>query len=220
MSEHLKHIAAPSASLAVQSDSRSKVLNLRGHGTWANTNLSEIIQDLVDALSPLQIISKGQEERVAALEAVKKTAQVHTDLDNESDRKQLRVDTVAMASHTQEALAARVLAVKSLLHLQVRLRAESRDGEADWVAFYRCAKRPWSRSFHEQETDLFSMVAPCRAAISATVRSATCNTFSSQNHAEIGFAKTGVLMKTLQILGQQCHGANRDLQHLQLAGSR
>ena len=70
------------------------VLDLSGHGTWANTDLCEIIHDLVDALSPLQIISKGQEERVAALEAVKKTAQEHT------DRKQLRVDAVAMASHT------------------------------------------------------------------------------------------------------------------------
>ena len=48
-------------------------------------------------------------------------------------------------------------------------------------------------------------------AISATVRSATCNTFSSQYHAEAGFAKagtaqfshgqTGVLMETLQTRG-------------------
>ena len=78
MSEHLKHIAAPSASLAVQSDSRSKVLNLSGHGTWANTNLHEIIQDVVDVMSPLQTIAKGHEERVAVLDAVKKTAQEHT----------------------------------------------------------------------------------------------------------------------------------------------
>ena len=167
--------------------------------------------DLVDALSPLQIISKGQEERVAALEAVKKTAQEHTDLDNESDRKQLRDDAVAMALHTQEALAARVLAVKSLLHLQVRLRVESRDAEADWVAFYRCESGHGADPFARKKTYLPPMVAPCRAAISATVRSATCNTFSSQNHAEFGFAKTGVLMEMLQILGQQCHGAKRDL---------
>ena len=49
------------------------------------------------------------------------------------------------------------------------------------------------------------------SANSATVRSATCNTFSSQDHAEAGFAMTGVLMETLQTLGQQCHGAKRDL---------
>ena len=89
-----------------------EVLDLSGHGTWANTDLCEISQDLVDALSPLQTISKGHEERVAALEAVQKTAQEQADLENESDRKQLRDDAVAIASHTQEALAARVLAVE------------------------------------------------------------------------------------------------------------
>ena len=122
VSEHRKHIAAPSASLAVQSDSRSKaltdhremsfltplgsmtrstfydedlgeVLNLSGHGTWANTNLYEIIQDVVDVMSPLQTIAKGHEERVAALEAVQMTAQ-------------------------KQALAARVFPWKSLLRLQ------------------------------------------------------------------------------------------------------
>ena len=204
------------------------VLDLSGHGTWANTDLCEIIQDLVDALSPLQIISKGQEERVAALEAVKNTAQKHTDLENESDRKQLRDDAVAMASHTQEALAARVLAVKFLLHLQVRLRAESRDGEADWVAFYecesghgadpfaskklifprwlhpavrpsvpRCEARLVTPSARKITLRLASQRLACSwrrfrsSANSATVRSATCNTFSSRDHAEAGCAKAG-----------------------------
>ena len=36
-----------------------KVVDLRGHGTWANADLCEIIQELVDALSPLQTMSKG-----------------------------------------------------------------------------------------------------------------------------------------------------------------
>ena len=152
----------------------------------------------------------------------------HTVLDNESDRKQLRDDAVAMASHTQEALAARVLAVKSLLHLQVRLRAESRDGEADWVAFYRCEcghgadpfvskKLIFTRWLHPA---VRSSVPRCEARLvtpsackitlrlasqrlacswrrfrssanSATVRSATCNNFSSQDHVEAGCAKTG-----------------------------
>ena len=100
---HLKHLAVPSASLAVQSAGRSKavtdpretslltpresmrrstfydedlgeVVDLSGHGTWVNANLSEIIQDLVDALSALQTVSEGHEERFAALGAVQKTA--------------------------------------------------------------------------------------------------------------------------------------------------
>ena len=78
---HLKHLAAPSASLAVQSAGRSKavtdlremsfltpqgsrrrstfydenlgeVVDLSEHCTRANANLCEIIQDLVDALFP------------------------------------------------------------------------------------------------------------------------------------------------------------------------
>ena len=51
-----------------------KVVDLCGHGTWANADLCEIIQELVDALSPLQTVSKGHEERFVALEAVQKTA--------------------------------------------------------------------------------------------------------------------------------------------------
>ena len=101
-----------------------EVLDLSGHGTWANTDLCEIIQDLVDALSPLQTISKGHEERVAALEAVQKTAQEQADLENESDRKQLRDDAVAIASHRtlKRLLLLVCLPWKSLLHLPVRLR--------------------------------------------------------------------------------------------------
>ena len=52
----------------------SEVVDLSEHGTWANANLCEIIQILVDALFPLQTISEGHEERFAALEAVQKTA--------------------------------------------------------------------------------------------------------------------------------------------------
>ena len=52
-----------------------KVVDLCGHGTWANAELFEIIQELVDALSPLQTMSKGHEERFVALEAVQETAQ-------------------------------------------------------------------------------------------------------------------------------------------------
>ena len=52
-----------------------EVVDLCGHGTWANADLCEIIQELVDALSPLQTMSKGHEERFVALEAVQKTAQ-------------------------------------------------------------------------------------------------------------------------------------------------
>ena len=52
-----------------------KVVDLCGHGTWANADLCEIIQELVDALSPLQTMSKGHEESFVALEAVQKTAQ-------------------------------------------------------------------------------------------------------------------------------------------------
>ena len=52
----------------------SEVVHLSEHGTWANANLCEIIQDLVDALFPLQTISEGHEGHFAALEAVQKTA--------------------------------------------------------------------------------------------------------------------------------------------------
>ena len=52
-----------------------KVVDLCEHGTWANADLCEIIQELVDALSPLQTTSKGHKERFVALEAVQKTAQ-------------------------------------------------------------------------------------------------------------------------------------------------
>ena len=48
--------------------------------------------------------------------------------------------------------------------------AESRDSEAEWVAFTG-VEAVMNRSFRERETDLHPMVAPCRAAISATVRS-------------------------------------------------
>ena len=41
----------------------SEVVDLSEHGTWANANLCEIIQDLVDALFPLQTMSEGHEER-------------------------------------------------------------------------------------------------------------------------------------------------------------
>ena len=51
-----------------------EVLNLSGHGTWANTNLCEIIQEVIAGSSPSSSTS-GHEERVAALEAVQKTAQ-------------------------------------------------------------------------------------------------------------------------------------------------
>ena len=52
----------------------SEVVDLSEHGTWANANLCEIIQDLVDALFPLQTISEGHEGHFAAVEAVQKTA--------------------------------------------------------------------------------------------------------------------------------------------------
>ena len=52
-----------------------KVVDLCGHGTWAIADLCEIIQELVDALTPLQTMSKGHEERFVALEVVQKTAQ-------------------------------------------------------------------------------------------------------------------------------------------------
>ena len=52
-----------------------KVVDLCEHGTWANEDLCEIIQELVDALSPLQTTSKGHKERFVALEDVQKTAQ-------------------------------------------------------------------------------------------------------------------------------------------------
>ena len=46
-----------------------EVVDHSGHGTWANGDLHQIIQDLVEALSPLQAISKGHEVQplVAAL---------------------------------------------------------------------------------------------------------------------------------------------------------
>ena len=53
----------------------SEVVDLSEHGTWANANLCEIIQDLVDALFPLQTMSEGYEERLAALGAVQKDRQ-------------------------------------------------------------------------------------------------------------------------------------------------
>ena len=91
---HLKHLAAPSASLAVTDPREMSILTPQGarrrstfydedlgevvdlseHGTWANANLCEIIQDLVDALFPLQAMSDGHEQRFAALGAVQKTA--------------------------------------------------------------------------------------------------------------------------------------------------
>ena len=96
VTELLKHLPGASASLAVPSASRAKgvtdpremtlvtprgsmrrstfydedlgeVVDLSGHGTWANADLHEIIQDLVEALSPLQAMSKGHEERMATL---------------------------------------------------------------------------------------------------------------------------------------------------------
>ena len=51
-----------------------EVVDLSEHGTWANADLCEIIQDLVDALFPLQAMSDGHEERFATLEAVRNTA--------------------------------------------------------------------------------------------------------------------------------------------------
>ena len=105
VSEHLKHLAAPSANLAVPQAVWSKTstnhqeisfltpresvipstfydedlgerLALSGHAVWASIDLHEIIQGLVDALSPLQTMMKVHEERIAALEAVQQTAQV------------------------------------------------------------------------------------------------------------------------------------------------
>ena len=96
VSEHLKHLAAPSTNLAVQSANRSEALTdrrktsflpprgfmkpstvydkdlgevfeLSGHATWADAYLCEIIQDLVDALSPLQTMLKGHRNRLLLL---------------------------------------------------------------------------------------------------------------------------------------------------------
>ena len=50
----------------------SEVVDLSEHGTWANASICEIIQDLVDALFPLQTVTEGHEERFAALEAVRR----------------------------------------------------------------------------------------------------------------------------------------------------
>ena len=55
-----------------------EVVDLSEHGTWAKANLCEVIQDLVDALFPLQAMSEGHEERLAALGAVQKDLQTET----------------------------------------------------------------------------------------------------------------------------------------------
>ena len=44
-----------------------EVVGLRGHGTWAHGDLYETTQDLVEALSPLQAMSKGHEVRMATI---------------------------------------------------------------------------------------------------------------------------------------------------------
>ena len=42
-----------------------EVVDLSGHSTWANGDIYEIIQDLVEALSHLQAMAKGHEVRLA-----------------------------------------------------------------------------------------------------------------------------------------------------------
>ena len=58
--------------------------------SWANANPCEIIQDLVDALSPLQTMSEGHEEHFAALEAVQKTAKEQVSGESQRTTEQTR----------------------------------------------------------------------------------------------------------------------------------
>ena len=109
VSDRPKHLAVPSASLAVPGATRAKdevdpremslltprgtmidskegsqlfyeggeLVDRSGHGTLANADLYEIIQDLVEALSPLQTVSKEHEERMATLEQERESGRTH-----------------------------------------------------------------------------------------------------------------------------------------------
>ena len=48
-------------------EDQGEAVDLSGHGTWANGDLLEIIQHLVEALSLLQAMSKGHEVRMATI---------------------------------------------------------------------------------------------------------------------------------------------------------
>ena len=92
--------AIEEASVALQpsfyEEDLGKVVDLCGHGTWANADLCEIIQELVDPLSPLQTMSKGHEERFVALEAVQKTAQEQASGETQRTTEQTREFTVSL----------------------------------------------------------------------------------------------------------------------------
>ena len=79
-----------------------KVVDLCGHGTWDNADLCEIIQELVDALSPLQTVSKGHEERFVALEAVQKTAQEQASGETQRTTEQTREFTESLFENASQ----------------------------------------------------------------------------------------------------------------------
>ena len=70
--------------------------------SWANANLCEIIQDLVDALSPLQTTSEGHEERFAALEAVQKTAKEQASGETQRTTEQTREFTESLFGNASQ----------------------------------------------------------------------------------------------------------------------
>ena len=79
-----------------------EVVDLSEHGTGANANLCEIIQDLVDALFPLQTMSEGHEERFAALEAVQKTAKERASGETQRTTEQTRELTESLFENASQ----------------------------------------------------------------------------------------------------------------------
>ena len=87
----------------------SEVVDLSEHGTWANANLCEIIQILVDALFLLQTISEGHEDRFAALEAVQKTAKERASGETQRTTDQTREFTESLFENASQESGHQVL---------------------------------------------------------------------------------------------------------------